>query len=110
MSVCDDFKLRSESSHPDHFPKTPDQPHMFFTYILWSESLGKFYVGQTQDLDSRVSFHNRGHVKFSSAGVPWVLVHAESHASRKAAVSREREIKGWKSSEAIRRLIEGQIR
>ena len=81
---------------------------MYYTYILWSELLQKFYVGSTQDLESRVDYHNSGNVNFTSTGIPWVLVYHESHATRSLASKRERQIKAWKSAKAIRRLIEGQ--
>ena len=82
---------------------------MFFTYILWSESLQKFYVGHTRQLDFRVEYHNRGSVRFTRAGVPWTLAHSERFPSRSAAMRREAEIKRWKSAAAIRRLIEGRL-
>ncbi|MEQ9404165.1 MAG: GIY-YIG nuclease family protein, partial [Cyclobacteriaceae bacterium] len=31
---------------------------MFFTYIIFSEKLNKFYVGSTQDLTIRLDDHN----------------------------------------------------
>lgn len=78
---------------------------MFFTYILWSDSLGKFYVGHTGDLESRLAYHNSGNVTSTREGVPWVLVYSESFATRGEAMKRETEIKRWKSAAAIRRLI-----
>ena len=81
---------------------------MFFTYILRSESLGKFYVGHSQDLESRVDYHNSGNVAFTKRGTPWELVYSESFSSRSEAMIRENEIKRWKSATMIRRLIQTQ--
>ncbi len=81
---------------------------MYYTYILWSETLQKFYVGSTQDLEARVAYHNSGNVKFTSTGTPWILVYHELHETRSDATKRERQIKAWKSSAAIRRLIESE--
>ena len=62
---------------------------MFFAYILWSDTLGKFYVGHTQDLGTRLEYHNRSNVKFTRMGVPWRLVHSEPFATRGEAMKRE---------------------
>ena len=79
---------------------------MYFTYILWSESRSKFYVGSTQDLVERMKVHNNGQVKWTSTGTPWVVVYSESWPDRTTAVRRERQIKSWKSAVAIRKLID----
>ena len=81
---------------------------MFYVYILWSDSLRKFYVGHTADLEARVDYHNRGNVTFTRTGVPWTLAYSESHPSRSDAMKREAEIKRWKSAASIRRLVEEQ--
>ena len=82
---------------------------MFFVYILWSEKLQKFYIGSTQDLQARVAYHNSGNVTFTSTGIPWVIVYSEALNSRQEAILRERQIKGWKSAKAIKKLIETRL-
>ena len=77
---------------------------MFFTYILWSETLKKFYV-RSQDLGARLAYHNSGNVRFTPTGIPWVLLHQETYETRYAASRRERQIKAWKSAVMIRNLI-----
>ncbi|MHC1704062.1 MAG: GIY-YIG nuclease family protein [Tenuifilaceae bacterium] len=66
---------------------------MYFTYILYSESLGKFYSGQTEDLDRRIDEHNRGKTTFAAKGMPWRLVYYKQFASRKEAVHCEIKVK-----------------
>jgi putative endonuclease len=78
---------------------------MFSTYILWSESLQRFYIGQTDDLDARLAYHNAGHVKSTRAGRPWQRVYHETFDTRSEAVRRERQIKNWKSAQSIRDMI-----
>lgn len=40
---------------------------MATVYILWSESLSRFYVGHTlQPMSSRLAYHNAGHVRWNS--------------------------------------------
>jgi len=82
---------------------------MFFVYILENPN-GRFYVGQTDDLERRVRQHNtpEGHVhlgKFTHKNGPWTLVWSEPHPSRSDAVRREKEIKSWKSPSYIRRKL-----
>ena len=47
-------------------------------YILFSAKLNKYYVGACTDLDRRLYEHNIGHSKFTSPGVPWILVYMRS--------------------------------
>jgi predicted GIY-YIG superfamily endonuclease len=77
---------------------------VFWVYIL-QNSTGTFYVGQTEDLESRVANHSRTDKfsgKFTRKNGPWTLVWCEQHPSRLSAVAREREIKRWKSAKTIR--------
>ena len=65
----------------------------FCVYILWSERLGKYYVGSTGNLENRVKRHNKGEEKFTSKGVPWQLIWSESYRTRSEAVQMENKIK-----------------
>ena len=65
----------------------------FCVYIMWSERLGKFYVGSTGNLENRVKRHNKGEEKFTSKGVPWQLIWSESYRTRSEAVQMENKIK-----------------
>ncbi|MBU2566546.1 GIY-YIG nuclease family protein [Patescibacteria group bacterium] len=46
---------------------------MAYLYILYSDVTRKYYIGSTNDLDRRLSEHNRGQTKSTKAGVPWNL-------------------------------------
>ncbi len=78
-------------------------PH---TYILYSEKLDKYYVGSSFDKDERLKRHNHSAEKFTSTGIPWVIVYFEEFTELKDARKREREIKKMKSRKYILRLIE----
>jgi putative endonuclease len=80
---------------------------MFHTYILRSVKIGKFYIGSTADLAKRVERHNRGDSIYTKNYRPFELVRSEAYNTRAEAVRREREIKNWKSSIMIERLIAG---
>jgi putative endonuclease len=77
----------------------------FFVYILQSKKDFSFYIGQTNDLDARLSKHNDGFSKYSSSKIPWRLVYFEKYDTRKEAIKRENEIKSKKSRKYIEILI-----
>ena len=80
---------------------------MFCVYVLQNPA-GRFYVGHTDNLDTRVMNHNRTDKiagKFTRKNGPWILVWSEEHPDRTASVRREREIKNWKSARLIRERL-----
>ena len=70
-------------------------------YILQSESSGRYYVGQTQNLPERLAYHNCNHSKALKNRGPWKLVYTESYPTRGEAVRRERQLKSWKDRRMI---------
>ena len=74
----------------------------YFVYILYSQKLSKYYVGQTNDIESRLSRHNREGSPYTKKGVPWELKKVIQCDSRSCAVQLERSIK----SQGIRRYLE----
>ena len=66
---------------------------MYFTYILFSTAIGKFYVGSTQNLDERLRRHNSDHSISTKGKGPWVLVRSFEHHSRSDAIKLENKIK-----------------
>jgi putative endonuclease len=81
---------------------------MYFTYILFSEKLDKYYVGYSSDVQSRLKKHKQKHKGFSGQANDWRIVYSESFATKSAAYAREREIKAWKSRSRIVDLIKGK--
>jgi len=82
---------------------------MGFLYILQSDSSGRFYVGSTDDLDRRVSEHQRGKNLATRGRGPWKLVHNEKFDTLSEVRRRESEIKCWKSAKLIQALIAGSV-
>lgn len=78
----------------------------YFVYILQSEKDESYYIGSTQDLDSRLERHNQGRSQYTKPKRPWKLVYSEEHRDRSSAVKRENEIKRRKSKEYIESLVE----
>jgi putative endonuclease len=79
----------------------------FCVYILYSESLDKYYVGQTEDLGVRILFHNHPieSRKFTAKGIPWSLKISLACESKDHALRLESFIKKMKSRKFIERLI-----
>jgi len=69
----------------------------YWTYILCSESSGKYYCGSTGDLENRVRQHNDPGFKASQTTSkypgPWELIWSQELPSRSEAVSLEKKIK-----------------
>ncbi|MBS1670452.1 MAG: GIY-YIG nuclease family protein [Bacteroidetes bacterium] len=62
-------------------------------YILYSELLNKYYVGQTDNIERRITQHNASKGNYTSKGVPWVLVYTELCKNRTEAIKLEIKIK-----------------
>jgi putative endonuclease len=75
-------------------------------YILQSESTSRYYVGQTQDFQKRLAYHNANYSKALRNRGPLRLVYSEGYATRAEAVRRERQIKSWKDRAMIERLVD----
>ena len=78
---------------------------MPYVYILYSEKLNKYYIGSCVKLDIRLRQHNLGHSKFTSVGVPWIVVYSEEYSVLSEARRRELQIKRMKSRKYIEELI-----
>ena len=81
----------------------PLQVH--FVYILQSLTTGRYYIGSTNDVDRRLSEHNRGQTKSTKFQRPYTLVHEEQFSSKSAAHHREIEIKRMKSGVKFKALL-----
>ncbi|REE05724.1 GIY-YIG nuclease family protein [Marinoscillum furvescens] len=55
---------------------------MFYAYILRSEAHGTHYYGSTQDVESRLKYHNSGKVRYTKGRRPWILVYVEQNVSQ----------------------------
>ena len=80
----------------------------YFTYILFSDRLDKFYIGHTKDLERRLNEHNSGLSKSTKSGLPWKIVYTKSFSSKSEAYAFERKIKSMKSRKSIIDLIDSQ--
>lgn len=77
----------------------------YYVYILKSLKDGSYYVGQTQDLNSRLVKHNLGQSKFTKLRLPYKIIHTEKYQTRNEAVRREIKIKSYKGGNEFKKLI-----
>jgi putative endonuclease len=77
----------------------------YLTYILYSASLDKFYIGHTGDeLNERLRRHLSDHDGFTSKAKDWKITYFEEFEFKQEAYARERQIKSWKSKKLIKQL------
>jgi putative endonuclease len=82
---------------------------MYFTYILFSTKTNKYYVGSTDNLESRLRHHNAGSTPSTKSGSPfWEIVYAEQFEDKTLSLKREIEIKRKKSRKYIEWLVQNQ--
>jgi putative endonuclease len=60
----------------------------WFTYILYSSRIDKYYIGSTDNLEWRLERHNLGWGKFTKGGIPWKLVYHETCQTKSEALKR----------------------
>ena len=79
---------------------------VFYVYILRNPD-GHTYIGQTNNLERRLSEHNdpeyRGTQYTKRYKLPWTLVHFEEFKTRGEAMIRERELKTGKGRDWIKK-------
>ena len=82
---------------------------MCFCYILYSKSIGKYYIGHScEELQDRLRKHLSNHNGFTSRTKDWIIVYFESFENKSDAYKREIEIKAWKSKSKIKKLVENK--
>jgi putative endonuclease len=78
---------------------------MYFTYILYSKSRNRYYIGSCEDVNKRLVKHNTNHAGFTGRTGDWEIKWVEERPDKSAALKREKQIKNWKSRIMIEKLI-----
>ncbi len=73
----------------------------YFAYILQSEKDERFYKGQTQNLQKRLEYHNKGRSKYTKNFLPWKLYAYKVCDSRSEAIKFEKMSKNIHSTEKL---------
>ena len=66
---------------------------MFAVYIIYSAVGKRYYIGQTNDLESRIRRHNNKTEPSTSPFVPWKLILSIEKTTRSEAVMLEKKLK-----------------
>ncbi len=77
----------------------------FIVYILFSETKNSFYIGYSSNLEERVLRHNQKSKGYTGSVNDWKVIYTEKYLTKEEAVSRELQIKSWKSRIKIKELI-----
>ena len=81
---------------------------MYSLYILQSQTSGKLYIGQTNNLDDRFKRHQENRNKATKGRGSWILIYHQSFHSRAEAVQLEIKLKAWKSNTKVKAWIEAR--
>lgn len=73
----------------------------YCTYILWSESIGRFYIGVSEDPHHRLKQHNESGRGWAARYRPWVLVYELWHSTYSKARRHELELKRQKGGQGF---------
>ena len=65
----------------------------WFVYVIKSELDGRLYKGMTENVEERLSLHNKKKVSSTKAYAPWRLVYTESCVDSIQARDREKFLK-----------------
>ena len=75
---------------------------MAFTYILYSKTLDKYYIGSTEGtMEARLKKHLSNHKGYTGKAKDWILVYYEEYSDKQDSLRREKQIKSWKSRRQI---------
>ena len=80
---------------------------MHYLYIIFSESLGNYYIGESPDTEHRLNQHNTHYFKknFTKAASDWVIKLKFETSAKEDAVFLEGFIKKMKSKKFIEKVI-----
>lgn len=65
----------------------------FYVYIIQSLRDESFYKGFSEDYAKRLLQHNNAECAYTSFKIPWKLVYAEEHLTKRSALIREKNLK-----------------
>ncbi len=67
---------------------------MAYTYILYSESLGKYYTGSTsKTIEERLAYHRGNHKGYTSSAKDWRVIYAQETETISESRDLEKRIK-----------------
>ena len=82
---------------------------MHYVYVLKSERNANIYVGYTADLRERLTLHNAGKVKSTTARRPFQLIYYEACLGQPDALRREKYLKTAYGKRYIKNRLRGYL-
>jgi putative endonuclease len=84
---------------------------MHYLYILYSKSLDKYYIGETNDVQNRLVKHNINYYKkgYTKAAKDWEVVLEKQCLNKDETLFLEKFIKRMKSKVFIRKIIDNPM-
>ena len=85
---------------------------MYYVYIIYSLTIDRYYIGQTDNIEERMEQHKSGFFlhSYTSKTKDWKIVLSINCSSRKQSVNIESYIKSMKSRRFISDIIQNQHR
>ena len=74
---------------------------MFCVYLIESEKDGRYYIGQTANLEERIKYHNSNRSKYTKNKGPWKLTGYQTFDTRGEAMKEEKRLKKMKNRDYI---------
>ena len=74
----------------------------FYVYILLSVKFNKFYIGQSNNTEKRLSRHNAGKVTSTKSYLPWELQLTIEKNTRAEAMALEKKLKNLSKERLIK--------
>lgn len=81
----------------------------WYTYVLYSKNLDKFYIGCTDNLKRRLLEHRRNKTYTTKRMKDWIFVYSEVCLSKKDAQNREKQLKTGFGRGYLRKRMEDYI-
>lgn len=81
---------------------------MYTVYTLYNPQHKKIYIGQTEDLSVRMKLHANATFKNSYTARfsgDWVVIYTGQATNRRAALTREKELKSFRGREFVKIYI-----
>jgi len=78
----------------------------FVTYVLYSKSFDKIYIGFTSNLMLRFKSHNIFGKGYTKKYRPWMVIYVEFFDCKKDALQREKELKSSRGRNFIRKITD----
>ncbi|MFK5890414.1 MAG: GIY-YIG nuclease family protein [Flavobacteriaceae bacterium] len=77
----------------------------FVTYILYSKTFDKIYIGFTSNLITRFLSHNKFGKGYTKKFRPWLVIYVEFFNSKLQALQREKELKSSRGRHFIKNTL-----